>query len=70
VEFECEYLVLDGASWPVSQAQVVVTVPREIQEAQGQFEAFYKKVFEKKQITWMIEQCSSLLKGTFGSESY
>lgn len=34
-EFESEFFILSQASWPISQAQLIVMLPKEIQDAQG-----------------------------------
>jgi|LauGreDrversion4_2_1035121.scaffolds.fasta_scaffold683550_1 hypothetical protein len=68
--FETEYFILTQGSWPINANKMDLRIPKEITDTHVNFENFYKEKFQKRSLTWNIEYCSSLIKGTFGAENY
>jgi hypothetical protein len=65
VEFDA--LVLANGHWPIQQ-QVLCILPPEIKEITINFEIFYKKKFQERKLTWLLNYGSAEIKPSFITE--
>jgi hypothetical protein len=64
-EFEAEFQVLSMGTWPLQTYKNAVVIPKQLNDCQQEFEAFYKKKFNGRVLHWNIERGSTILSAKF-----